>query len=90
MKPDHKEKAVELVKISFDIIVKSVNYKPVQKDGGKSFYAVEKIAKKIALKYVDEIINENHLLDNYHCDFTEKLVIRAYYWNEVKSKLEKL
>ena len=40
-----KEKATELIKISFEKIAKTSNYKGIQKDGGKLFYIIEDLSK---------------------------------------------
>ena len=52
---------------------------------GNSFFA-----KDCALIAVDEMIEENNLLDNYKVEFTEKLIERLNYLNEVKQEIEKL
>lgn len=53
MKP--KEKAKELVKLSFNTIANNSNYKPVNKDGGKQFLLIEKVSKQIAIDFIQEI-----------------------------------
>ena len=46
--------------------------------------------KDCALLCVEEIITENHLLDNYQAEFTEHLINRLEFWEEVKIELEKI
>lgn len=70
-----KEKATELIKISFEKIAKTSNYKGIQKDGGKLFYIIEDLSKKIAKDYIKIILEE---LNNTSC-FQEK----TKYWNDV-------
>ena len=51
-----KQKATELIKISFEKIANASNYKSVQKDGGKSFGVIEDLSKKIAKDYIKLIV----------------------------------
>jgi hypothetical protein len=78
-----KEKAIELIKITFEKICNSSNYKGVNHDGGKQFSIIEKLSKKIAQEFVDEIIEEvrEYADTNFHQE-------RMKYWQEVKKEIE--
>lgn len=72
-----KEKAVKLVKISFDKIAIKTNYKGVLNDKGKQFGILNELSKSIALDYVNEVLNilfQHHEID---------------YWKEVKQEIQK-
>jgi hypothetical protein len=43
-----------------------------------------------AMKCCDEIMSENHMLDDFKIELTGKLVRRFYYWEEVKEELNSL
>lgn len=81
-----KQKATELIKISFEKIANATNYKGVKKDGGKSFGIIEDLSKKIAKDYIKIIIKE---LDNF--DRTDGFVQKQIdFWNDVVSEIDAL
>ena len=80
-----KEKAVKLVKISFDKIAKATNYKGVAHDKGFKFGLLNDLSKAIALDYVNEIIQVITNIETEHaCGFN------SYYWQEVKNRNRKV
>lgn len=81
-----KEKATQLIKISFEKIANASNYKGVQKDGGKSFGIIENLSKKIAKDYIKIIVKE---IDNF--DRTDVFVQKQIdFWNDVVSEIDGL
>lgn len=71
-----QEKALKLIKITFERMAKATNYKGVEKDGGKHFGILEDISKKIAIDFISEINKEN--------------LINTPYWEYVKSEIVKM
>ena len=81
-----KQKATELIKISFEKIANASNYKSVQKDGGKSFGVIEDLSKKIAKYYIKLIVKE---IENF--DRTDGFVQNQIdFWNDVVSEIDSL
>ena len=81
-----KQKATELIKISFEKIANASKYKGVQKDGGKSFGIIEDLSKKIAKDYIKIIVKE---IDNF--DRTDGFVQKQIdFWNDVVSEIDGL
>jgi len=81
-----KQKATELIKISFEKIANASNYKGVQKDGGKSFGVIENLSKKIAKDYIKIIVKE---IDNF--DRTDGFVQKQIdFWDNVVSEIDGL
>ena len=83
---DAKQKATELIKISFEKIAEASNYKGVKKDGGKYFGIIEDLSKKIAKDYIKIIIRE---FDNF--DRTDVFVQKQIdFWNDVVLEIDAL
>jgi hypothetical protein len=81
-----KQKATELIKISFEKIANASNYKGVQKDDGKSFSIIEDLSKKIAKDYIKIIVSE---IDNF--DRTDGFVQKQIdFWNNVVLEIDAL
>ena len=81
-----KQKATELIKISFEKIANASNYKSVQKDGGKSFGVIEDLSKKIAKDYIKLIVKE---IENF--DRTDGFVQNQIdFWNDVVSEIDSI
>jgi hypothetical protein len=80
-----KEKAKEMVRKYFDILAKASNYKGLKIEGEKKFYAIEKIAKKIALISVDEIVNSDYFFATL-----EENRLHTKYWYDVQREIDKL
>ena len=81
-----KQKAVELVKITFEKVVKVSNYKSVKNDGGKAFGMIEDLSKKIAKDFIKEILAELKEFDSMDGYSTS----RINYWQEVDMELDNL
>jgi hypothetical protein len=79
------EKAVKLVKITFDKIAKASKYKGIKNGDDKKFGLIEKIAKEISIEYVNEMIAEFKNSDSLYA--TNYLV---EYWEQVKQEIENL
>lgn len=81
-----KQKAVKLVKITFEKVANATNYKGVQKDGGKTFGIIEDLSKKIAKDFIKEIISELKEFDNSD-GYAQS---RIEYWENVQNEMDAL
>jgi len=81
-----KEKAVKLVKITFEKVANATNYKGVKNDGGKLFGVIEDLSKKIAKDFIKETISELKEFDNSD-GYAQS---RIDYWQNVESEMDSL
>ena len=78
-----KEKAVKLVKITFEKVSIATNYKCVKYDGGKTFRIIEDLSKKIAKDLIKETISELKEFDNSD-GYAQS---RIDYWPNVQTEI---
>ena len=81
-----KEKAVKLVKITFEKVANATNYKGVKNDGGKTFSIIEDLSKKIAKDFIKETISELKEFDNLD-GYAQS---RIEFWENVQSEMDAL
>jgi hypothetical protein len=81
-----KEKAVKLVKITFEKVANATNYKSVKNDGGKTFGIIEDLSKKIAKDFIKETISELKEFDNSD-GYAQS---RIEYWENVQNEMDAL
>ena len=55
---NQKQKATQLVKISFNKIADASSYKGIKNGDDKQFKIIEDLSKKIAKDFINEIVNE--------------------------------
>lgn len=80
-----QNKALQLIKITFERLAKTTNYKGINEDGGKKFGILEDLSKKIAIDFVEEMIKEFKKSDSlYATNFLAK------YWIDVKNEIIKM
>ena len=78
-----KEKALELIKVTFEPIANATNYKGVKNGDDKEFEVMEEISKNVAKKFVNEIIEERfrEKVSKYNND-------RIKFWKNVLVEIE--
>ncbi len=89
-----KEKANELVKETFEIIANASNYKGVKNGDDKKFGIIEDLSKKVAINFVNEIINVCPYISKKDCETVEQLRANdnqfMSYWEKVKQEIKNL
>jgi len=78
-----KEKALELIKVTFEPIANATNYKGVKNGDDKKFEVIEEVSKNVAKKFVNEIIEERfrEKVSKYNND-------RIKFWQNVLIEIE--